>query len=305
MTTSRQELAFTFRRTVENLRSSLAGAGAAALVIFVIHLLAGLLLLAFLGAHGIAPALFPDGKVLAILDSGTSPERLTELADTMRSWAEVAEAVVVPGEESRARAEERLGRRKVILEGLGAGAFPPAIEISTRQATLSAEAHRQLNEKLRGIPDITRVVSSLDWTEQLGTLPDTLKTTGGWSLAVLATLAVLLVFLSVRQSIAIRRDETAISRTLGASAFFSTSPFYLEGTLIGVAGAFPAGLVLLIGAAVLGRVLPLPWAALAPWGPKEVAEAVLVVTFSGIFSGTLGSWLAVRLCDERHLPDAP
>lgn len=304
MTTTLQGLSFSLARSLENLRSGALGSGAAVLVLFFAHLLAGGLVLVFVAAHGIAPALFPESRVLAVLQPDVPEERLAELVETLRSWPEVADPATIRGEAARAEASARLGRRRAVLGALGATAFPPAIEMTIRREARTPEAERAVAERLRSLSEVADVVSSSEWEEELGSLPKTLRKTGFWCMAVLGVAAALLVFLSVRHSVNLRRQETAISRALGASDFFAWAPFVFEGVLLGVAGALPAAVVVLAGAAALSHFLPLPWAVLLPWGTKELAGVFALLLLLGVASGALGSWLAVRFCNDRHLPEA-
>jgi len=106
----------------------------------------------------------------------------------------------------------------------------------------------------------------------------------------------LLIANTIRLSIFARRREIEVMKLVGATNWFVRGPFMLEGVLCGVAGAFGAVVLL-----VLGKEVALP--SLLHTGPLNAGDDVNALAFSlnaliligtGLLLGAAGSGLTIR-----------
>jgi cell division transport system permease protein len=113
---------------------------------------------------------------------------------------------------------------------------------------------------------------------------------------LLLSASTLLIANTIRLSIFSRRREIEVMKLVGATNWFVRGPFMLEGLLCGVAGAFGAVVLLIIG-----KEIALP--SLLHTGPLNAGDDVNALAFSlnalillgtGLLLGAAGSGLTIR-----------
>jgi cell division transport system permease protein len=116
------------------------------------------------------------------------------------------------------------------------------------------------------------------------------------AVALLLAASTLLIANTIRLSIFSRRREIEVMKLVGATNWFVRGPFMLEGLLCGLAGAFGAVLLLIIG-----KEVALP--SLLHTGPLNAGDDVNAIAFSlnalillatGLLLGAAGSGLTIR-----------
>jgi cell division transport system permease protein len=109
---------------------------------------------------------------------------------------------------------------------------------------------------------------------------------------VLLVSSTLLVANTIRLSIFARRREIEVMKLVGATNWFVRGPFMIEGLLAGLAGAFAAIVLLLLGRTLfLGHVIHLHETDVHAW---PFGLHVLIVLAGGLLLGAAGSGLTIR-----------
>jgi cell division transport system permease protein len=109
---------------------------------------------------------------------------------------------------------------------------------------------------------------------------------------VLLVSSTLLVANTIRLSIFARRREIEVMKLVGATNWFVRGPFMIEGLLAGLAGAFAAIILLLLGRTLfLGHVIHLHETDVHAW---PFGLHVLIVLAGGLLLGAAGSGLTIR-----------
>jgi cell division transport system permease protein len=109
---------------------------------------------------------------------------------------------------------------------------------------------------------------------------------------VLLVSSTLLVANTIRLSIFARRREIEVMKLVGATNWFVRGPFMIEGLLAGLAGAFAAIILLLLGRTLfLGHVIHLHETDVHAW---PFGLHVLIVLGGGLLLGAAGSGLTIR-----------
>jgi cell division transport system permease protein len=175
----------------------------------------------------------------------------------------------VPAEVALSRLAESLGEEAHVLEGVGPGALPDAIEIDG--AGISLEGARELAARLRAVPGADDVDYGTAWLEPLERFVARARAAGIALFVALALATAILVSNTLRLAVFARREEIEIMKLVGATDAFVAAPFLLEGLLQGLLGA-GAAVLALVG--VHGLVVPRLAAAVAAAGGLTLADTL-------------------------------
>lgn len=205
----------------------------------------------------------------------------------------------VPAAVALRRLAESLGEEARVLEGVGPGALPDAVEVHAPGISL-VEA-RALAERLRAVPGAAEVDYGNAWLEKLELLVARAKLAALVLFGALALATAVLVSNTLRLAVFARRDEIEIMKLVGATDAFVSAPFLVEGLLQGLLGGTLAVLALL---GVHGLVVPRLQETVALAGGLAVSDTlplrlVVALVAGGAAVGLLASALAVARALRR------
>ena len=96
---------------------------------------------------------------------------------------------------------------------------------------------------IKGLEGVRKVNQSQDVANTLTDLNKLISYVSGGIILILLCVAIFLISNTVTTGIAVRREEIAIMKLIGATDFLVRSPFVVEGILIGLIGsAIPLGI---------------------------------------------------------------
>ena len=258
--------------------------------IFVAIFATGLLAAALGGAERLLQGWAGEVQISVYLGPGADLEAAARAARALVPGREVE---AVPAATALRRLAETLGEEARVLDGVGPGALPDAVEV--RAPGIGLVAARELAARLERIPGAAEVDYGNAWLERLEAFVRRAKIAALVLFAALALATAVLVSNTLRLAVFARRDEIEIMKLVGATSGFVSAPFLIEGLLQGLAGGALAvlallglhgllvprlqGAVTLAGAITLGDTLPL--------------ALVLGLVGAGGLVGLLGSALSV------------
>ncbi|MEW6662165.1 MAG: permease-like cell division protein FtsX [Bacillota bacterium] len=216
---------------------SLASAATVAIALFVL----GAFLLVIMNTNYIAQELESSIEIAVYLEVDTPREKSFNLKDEIARLPQVAEVVLVTKEEALDQLSKRWGDNKDLLAAVG-GINPlpdyfrvKAVNPSQVPELAQLMAGMDLVEKVDyGEGAVTRLFSLLAWIRMVGLV----------TMALVSLAAIFLIAITVRLTVFARRREIAIAKWVGASDWFVRWPFFLEGVLLGLAGALVSMLAL-------------------------------------------------------------
>ncbi len=132
--------------------------------------------------------------------------------------------------------------------------------------------------------------------ERLSNIINVLRQSGLAAGLVLAILAFLVAFNTVRLAIYSSREEITIMKLVGASNRFVRGPFIVEGVLHGLISSAFAFMLIIPGVAVLGPKLFnfLPEINLVNYLGDNFWQLLFFQTLGGVILGVFSSWFAIR-----------
>ncbi len=172
--------------------------------------------------------------VTVFFDEGTSPERMQEIGHMIGERPEVSSIVFVSAEEAWDSFKvDYLGEYAEGYEGDNPLEGSESYEIYMNDVAKQGDLVAYL-ETIDGIRDINR-------SDATATILTNINMVISYvSLAIIGILLAVSLFLisnTVAMGIAVRREEIAIMKLIGAKDFVVRSPFIIEGIIIGIIGA--------------------------------------------------------------------
>jgi cell division transport system permease protein len=258
--------------------------------IFVAVFATGLLAASLGGAERLLQQWAGEVQLSVYLAPGADLEAAARGAREIAAGREVE---AVPAATALRRLATSLGEEARVLEGVGPGALPDAVEV--RAPGISLAAARELAGRLATIPGAAEVDFGNAWLEQLERFVARGKIAALVLFAALAVATAVLVSNTLRLAVFARREEIEIMKLVGATDGFVSAPFLIEGVLQGLLGA---GLAVLALLALHALLVPRLQAAVAIAGGLRLADTlppglVLALVAAGGAVGLLGSALSV------------
>lgn len=146
------------------------------------------------------------------------------------------------------------------------------------------------------------IVSKINYTEnkividRLNNIIRVLRESGFVTGLILAFIAFLVAFNTVRLAIYSSREEITVMKLVGASNWFVRGPFLVEGVLHGIIASAFSFLVIIPGVGFLGPKLLnfLPEINLVSYIGNNFWSLLFFQTLGGIILGVFSSWVAIR-----------
>lgn len=177
-------------------------------------------------------------------------EKARQLAASLRQRSGIASVKLISADEALESFREQSGFGGA-LDVLASNPLPHALDVRPAADATSAERMQALRQYITAWPEVELVQVDSQWVQRLNAILDLLRglVTGASVLLGLGVLAI--VGNTVRLEINNRRAEIEVTKLVGGSDAFVRRPFLYTGLYYGVAGAVLAGLLVLLGLALL------------------------------------------------------
>lgn len=168
-------------------------------------------------------------------------EEISKLRTELEGLSEVRAIEYVSQEEALVRFKERYQNNRVVLEALQEvekNPLPPAFNIRAHQASQYAAISQFLeNERFKPIINKVNYYENQQMIQRLFSLTNIISRSGLIVSLILAAIAILVAFNTIRLAIYNLKDEIAIMRLVGAGNWFIRGPFIVMGSLAGLIAA--------------------------------------------------------------------
>jgi cell division transport system permease protein len=229
------------------------------------------------------------------LAEGTSREEASVLTAKAAAQPEAERADFVGREQAMEEFRGLMGEDARALAGLADLPLPVSIRVTLRPAFRDRAGVEALAARLSGERGVGEVSWGREWLSRAESLAGLLTLVGGVLGGVLALSAVFIIANTIKLTVLARAEEIATLRLVGATEGFIRLPFFIEGSLQGLAG----GILGLAALAVLHRALAPRLAEFA--GPALLLEhleylpphAAAGLVLGGMALGAFGSLAAV------------
>ena len=233
------------KSTLKLLRRSPYQALAAALAMSLTFFVASIFVVLIIGGQLVLNYIEQRPQVIAFFKDDVSEAKINEIAGDVKSTGLAREVKYVSKEEALAIYRERNKDDPLLLESVSADFLPASIDISVRRAADIEGITKVVKDR----PEVERVITPENLVEQLVKWTKTIRLGGIVFVATLMSVSFLIIIMVIGMRIAIRRDEVSIMNLVGATRWYISRPFFIEGALYGIVGSSIA--VILVYAALL------------------------------------------------------
>jgi cell division transport system permease protein len=222
-----------------------------------------------------------------LTDAASDDEKIrSALFDSLRSLPQVRQVVWVSKEEALKRFADLYG--SAMLDAVDGNPLPASYELSLKREHLSSTS--DVRERLQALHGVEGVRYAREWLEFLARFER-------WFFYAVAALAVVMITTlhitisnTIKLTIYARRELVRNMNLVGATRFFISMPFIVEGMLQGcIGGVLAAAMFLTVK--IIFTVEPSLRQMQVGWGPSLLPLSFL---FSGVLFGWIGSVFAVR-----------
>lgn len=234
-------------------------------------------------------------EIVAFVLRSTPPETITLASQDIAAFPEVQDVEYVTEDQALQRARQELVEFRDAYRDLQVNPLPASLEIRLKDGYRNAAAVESVAERLRGFTFVDDVRYGRDWVERLDRLRNLTGIVGLVVGLAFASVAVVIIGVTIRLTILQRAREINIMRLVGATNNFIRGPFLLEGALKGLLGGLLSLVLCYAGYKLFQESGTASLGGLVFFGP----ELMLLLVLFGVLIGLGGSLVSVG----RHLRD--
>lgn len=230
------------KSSLKLIRRSPYQALAATIVMSLTFFVASIFIVLIIGGQMVLEYIEQRPQVITFFKDETTEPQIKEIIELVQSTGVVSKVKYVSREEALSIFRERNKDDPVILESVSADLLPASIDISVKRASDIPEITRVVKER----KEVDKVITPEDLVEKLVRWTNTLRIGGVIFVSTLLSISFLIIIMVIGMRIAIRRDEITIMSLVGATKWYISRPFFIEGVLYGLVGASIAVLLIYI-----------------------------------------------------------
>jgi len=229
----------TWNNTWHHIRRSPYQSLTAILVIFINIFTISIFLIASLGFSKVISYYEAKPEITIFLKDGLDKDKIESIQRELATYSGVKEIRFISKEKALENYREQNKNKPILLEMVTASILPSSFEVTAA----SQETLGQISQSFSVKKDIVdEVIYPEDIIRPLLQVTDTIKKVGLAVIIFLTITSFLIVSTTVGQKIRLNKEEIKVSRLLGASRWYITSPFIMEGMFYGLVGALVAWL---------------------------------------------------------------
>ncbi len=232
-------------------------------------------------------------EIVAFVLRGTPPETITLASQDVAAFPEVQDVEYVSEDQALARARQELVEFRDAYRDLQVNPLPASLEIRLKDGYRNAPAVEAVAERLRGFTFVDDVRYGRDWVQRLDRLRNLTGIVGLVVGLAFASVAVVIIGVTIRLTILQRAREINIMRLVGATNNFIRGPFLLEGAIKGLMGGLLSLVLCYAGYRLFQGSGTASLSGLVFFGPN----LMLLLVLFGVLIGLGGSLVSVG----RHL----
>jgi cell division transport system permease protein len=221
------------KETIRLIRRSPYQALAAALAMSLTFFISSIFILLIVGGQIVLNYIEQRPQVIAFFKDNATETQINDLSSKVQATGLTTSVKYVSKEEALAIYRERNKNEPLLLESVTADFLPASIDISVKKAT----DIQNITNIVQGDPLVERVITPQNLVEQLVKWTNTIRIGGIAFVSTLLAVSFLIIIMVIGMRIALRRDEIAIMNLVGATKWYISRPFFIEGALYGIVGA--------------------------------------------------------------------
>lgn len=258
-------------------------------------LILGVFLILAMNVNYFAQSVEKQVEIRVFMDVLATEANVQQVEENIKAIPKVSTVEFIPKDEGLKQFKESLGDKAYLFEGLEKdNPLPDAFVVKTAQPQDTAAVAAQI-KKLEYVKNLTYGEGTV---EKLFAVTGVVRNVGIAFIIGLGFTAMFLIANTIKLTIVARRREIEIMKLVGATNWFIRWPFFVEGLLMGIAGALIPTIMLSVGYYYLLDAIHSSFEAsqlfkLLPLFPL-VNQVALALVAIGAFIGIWGSLVSVR-----------
>lgn len=258
-------------------------------------LILGVFLILAMNVNYFAQSVEKQVEIRVFMDVLATEANVQQVEENIKAIPKVSTVEFIPKDEGLKQFKESLGEKAYLFDGLEKdNPLPDAFVVKTVQPQDTAAVATQI-KKLEYVKSLTYGEGTV---EKLFAVTEVVRNVGIAFIIGLGFTAMFLIANTIKLTIVARRREIEIMKLVGATNWFIRWPFFVEGLLMGIAGALIPTVLLSVGYYYLLDAVHSSFEAsqlfkLLPLFPL-VSQVALALIAIGAFIGIWGSLVSVR-----------
>jgi cell division transport system permease protein len=235
-------------------------------------------------------------QVSVYLADNNKPEDISLIQKKINSFPQVKKVSLITKEEALSFFKDSFPGQKKALESLKDNPLPASMDIQLKDEYRGPDEVKNFALQIKNIPGVEDVEYGQTWIEGYANF---LRFMRSAALAVGIVILLATIFIisnTIKLTLFARKDEIEIMKLVGATNFFIKIPFFLEGILQGLLGAFFALILLFFSYQLFSN-----WIAQSSYFSLKFFKIfflplphLLLITAVGMITGFLGSFFSLR-----------
>lgn len=222
-----------FKTTYHHIRRSPYQTVAAILIMMVTFLAVSVFTFLIIGSSKVISYFESKPQVTAFFKDEAKPEDIDNLKSQLQASGKIAQMKYVSKQDALQIYKEQNKNDPLLLDLVTADILPASLEIST----IKLEDLPDISNTLKHSQAVQEVIYQKDVVATLTSWTNAIRTIGIVLIIVLSVISILIMTTIIGIKISQKRDEIEIMRLLGATKFYISWPFVMEGVFYGVMGA--------------------------------------------------------------------
>lgn len=273
-----------------HIRRSPYQALAAILIMMLTFLAVSVFTILIVGSNGVISYFESKPEITAFFKDDAKQVDIDTLENSLRASGVVSSMKFISKQEALKIYQQQNKNDPLLLELVTADVLPASLEISATNLTDLP----QLSTYLQKNQSVQEVVYQKDVVSALTSWTNAIKIIGILLIGLLFIVSVFIMSIIVGLKISHKKDEIEIMQLIGATKWYISNPFVLEGIFYGIVGAFfgwaVSSIALFATTPLLETflkgvpVLPVPWWFYAALLGGELILAVILGVFSSLLA---------------------
>ena len=231
-------------------------------------------------------------EIEVFVNYNATEEEIVAIEEKIRSLDNVAQVVRTTRDEAFAEAKAEFEGMEEMFEN-----DPQAVERFSDSFTVTYEDNDKvvtLAYVLNQIEGVRKVNNRLDLATKISSFKQGVLLIFTWFLLILFVVTLFVIINTIKLSVFSRRNEISIMRYVGATGFFITMPFLLEGIIIGLFASGAAYLAEWYFYLYIEKMVVTEWQMISIV-PFDTLQMLLLIGFLGVgvVAGIVGSSISL------------
>jgi septal ring factor EnvC (AmiA/AmiB activator) len=248
--------------------------------------ISGLFGLIYVNVSGALSSIGERVHMVVFLRDEASPESVDALHGRLTALTGAREVTYMSKEQALAHFRNELGGNASLLDDLEENPLPASFEITFDEDHRAATHLQAVATGLEGDASVEMVDFAKPWTEEFDRVRRLVALVGLVTGSIVVAASILIISFNIRLALASKHEEMSVIHLVGATGFYLSRPYLLEGFLKGVAG----GALALLFLTMTRRLVATGFYPVAFFTDAQVALGI----FAGGLLGTAGALLSVR-----------